>query len=208
MTRLGTLFPALLPALLAALPASGQTLTLTGPAAARPGQTIAVNLSLAGAAGIAAWQADFGLPAGAAMSVAAGPASVAAEKTLYCRTDASRCLAVGINTLIYSGGVVAVCQVTIPQGATPGPLPIALSGLAGATLAGDNAPLTAGAAYNLLILARTDLNGDGKTDILDLQIMIQEILSGPSGPVANDQNGDGVANVRDAQIVARAAITP
>jgi hypothetical protein len=182
--------------------AFGQTLTLTGPATLRPGAIVPVVLTLANPpANLAALQWTLTLPCGTVTAVA-GAASNLAGKTLYCNASSTTCLTAGIGTNLYATGAVATYSWTVPAFAVPGRVAISLAGLVGATLAGDNAPLT-GAEYNTLILARTDLNGDGKTDILDLQIMIQEILGGPA---VNDQNGDGVANVRDAQIVARAVM--
>jgi hypothetical protein len=160
-------------------------------------------------ADLAAMQWSLGLPTGYTVSKAtAGAASTAAAKTLYCNAVWLNCLAVGINANLYAAGVVATHLVTVPAGATPGAAVITmpgatpLIGVVGATLIGDAAPLTVGPAYTVAVLATTDLNGDGKTDILDLQLMIQEILT---GAVVNDQNGDGVGNVRDVQIVAKAA---
>jgi len=181
----------------------GQTLTLTGPATARPGNTIAVDVVLASPpADLAGVQWSVGLPPGLTATATAGAASNTAAKTLYCKDDATLCLAVGINTNLYAAGVVATYSVVLPAVLTPGPVTIPLSGVIGATLEGKQAPLTAGAAYSFNVLSSMDLNGDGTVDVQDLQLMIQEILS---GALAHDQNGDGAADVRDAQIVARAA---
>lgn len=209
-TRCEHVFAALVVAQIFAAVARGQTLTLTGPATARPGQTISVNVSLSGTApDLAAMQWSLGLPTGYTVSKAtAGAASTAAGKTLYCNAAWVNCLAVGINANLYAPGVVATHLVTVPLGATLGSATITIPGAApligvvGATLVGGAAPLTVGPAYAFNVLAPTDINGDGKTDIMDLQFMIQEILI---GPLANDQNGDGVGNVRDVQTVAKAA---
>jgi hypothetical protein len=181
------------------------TLTLTGPATARIGSSITVNLTLANPpASLAAMQWDATLPAGVTATSVTGGASNTAAKTLYCNATSTRCLTVGINANLYAAGVVATYSLTLPASAAPGSVSIPLGGLVGATLQGDAAALTAGPAYSFTVLARTDLNGDGKTDVLDLQLMIQEILSG--SPPLNDQNGDSVGNIRDAQLIARAAL--
>jgi len=195
----------LLIGLLIASAACGQTLTLTGPATARPGATIPVTLTLASpSVSLAAIQWTTAIPTGLTFSATAGAASNTALKTLYCGIPTSQiCLAVGINGNSYAAGAVATYQVTVPANALPGNITIPLSGIVGATLDGNAATLTAGTPYFFAVLARADLNGDGRVDVLDLQLMIQEILT---GTVANDQNGDGVVNVRDAQIVARAAV--
>lgn len=183
----------------------GQTLTLTGPATARPGTTIPVTLTLAAPpASLAATQWSVGLPAGYTATAVAGAASTAAAKTLYCNSLSTLCLTVGVNTNLYADGVVATYQVTVPTNASPGQVSIPLTGIIGAALNGGSTGLGAGVPFAFAVLAATDLNGDGKTDALDLQLMIQEILV---GPIAHDQNGDGVADVKDAQTVAR-AVTP
>lgn len=185
----------------------GQTLTLTGPATARPGSTIQLNLQLANTTTIAALQwTSLTVPSGWVVRAVAGAASVTAAKELYCDPPWKLCLAVGINANLYAPGVVAVYTVTIPPNAAPGPVTIPLSSLVAATLDGGSTPITAGTAYSVQVLHQSDLNGDGKTDILDLQLMILEILGQSS--VANDQNKDGVDDVLDAQIVARAAQGP
>jgi hypothetical protein len=182
----------------------GQTLTLTGPPTARPGTTIPVTLALAAPpASLAAAQWTVGLPAGYTATAAAGAASTAAAKTLHCKPDSTLCLTVGVNANLYAAGVVATYQLAIPANASPGQVSIPLTGVIGAALDGSSAGLGAGVPFAFAVLARTDLNGDGVTDVLDLQLMIQEILG---GPVAHDQNGDGLADVKDAQIVARAVL--
>jgi len=179
---------------------SAQTLTLVGPLTMRPGNTYGINVMLANPpADLAALQWSVALPAGYPASVwkcANGGASAAAAKDLYCNSAATTCLTVGINSNIYTAGVVAIYSLAVPAATTPGPIAIPLSGLVGATLAGDAASLTSGVLYNPVVLAPTDLNGDGKTDVQDLQIMIQRILE----PGA-------LATVQDAQIVARAALS-
>jgi hypothetical protein len=160
-----------------ALPA--QTLTLTGPAMARPGSTVAVNVTLAAPpVSLAATQWSVTLPAGYVATAVAGAASTTAAKTLYCNPLSTLCLTVGINTNLYAAGVVATYSLVVPATAAPGPVTIPLSGVVGATLDGSAAVLNAGTAYTFNVLTRTDLNGDGKVDILDLQLMIQEILTG------------------------------
>ena len=90
-------------AILSAALAYGQTLTLTGPATARPGTVIAVNVALASPpASLAALQWLVTLPAGYTATAVAGAASVTAAKTLYCNLASTTCLTVGINNNVYA----------------------------------------------------------------------------------------------------------
>lgn len=190
--------------LFSALLMFGQTLTLTGPATARQGQTIPLTLTLANPpASLAAAQWAITLPQGYTATAAAGAASSSAAKDLYCNPTWTLCLTVGINANVYAAGVVATHQVTIPQAAALGQVTIPLTGVLGATLDGDAAVLAAGAtAYAVLVTTLCDINGDGKVTLADVLLAITGWLK---GIVAYDQNGDGVMNVRDVQIVARAA---
>lgn len=201
--------------LLLAFTLSGQTLNLSGPATVRPGQTVTMNVSLAApSVDLAAMQWSIALPSGyTATGATAGAASTAAGKALYCNTASTNCLTVGVNSSVYGAGVVVSYSIVVPAIAPPGTASVSMPGAApligvlGATLAGGSSPLTVGTAWTFQVLAPTDLNGDGKTDLLDLQILIQQILNG--GPVAgNDQNGDGLINVRDAAILSRAVVGP
>lgn len=105
--------------------AQAQTLTLVGPATARPGQTIAVNVALASpSADLAAMQWSIGLPANyTAAKAAAGAASTAAGKSLYCNAAWTNCLVVGVNTSVYAAGVVATYSIAVPSTAVPDRLP-------------------------------------------------------------------------------------
>jgi hypothetical protein len=93
---------------------------------------------------------------------------------LYCNSTSVRCLTVGINTSLYAAGVVARYSIQVPVTATPGPVPIPLSGLVGATLEGLGSPLTPGSGYTLTVLRRSDLNGDGVVNVIDVQIVAKE----------------------------------
>jgi hypothetical protein len=160
------------------------TLTLTGPATARPGDVISVNMTLVNVSqDLAALQWTAVPPSGYVTSVVAGAASNAVAKTLYCGLPASNiCLTVGINNTTYTQGVVAIYSLTVPATALPGTVAFPLSGTMGATLVGNASLVAPGTPYMFSVLAAvTDLNGDGRTDMADLQIAIQGILSGTGG---------------------------
>jgi hypothetical protein len=55
--------------------------------------------------------------------------------------------------------------------------------------------------------AREDINRDGHVDILDAFQLTRELKSGSSWPAAWDLNGDGKVDLRDAELVATRAVT-
>ena len=56
----------------------------------------------------------------------------------------------------------------------------------------------------LVLPSKCDSNGDGVTNVADVQLIINEALG--IIPAVNDLNGDGVVNVVDVQIVINAAL--
>lgn len=179
------------------------TVSLSGPPTARPGTT--VTLSLAGAASItpaAALQWTLTLPSGYSGIPTAGAAATTAGKSLYCGTAA--CLVTSTTNVTPLGpGVLATYSVQIPATAAAGPIAFPLAGMAAADATGSALVVTAGVPYSLTILAKSDINGDGKTDTADVTAMISQVTG---GACTNDQNGDGKCDVVDAVLVLLQAI--
>ena len=196
----------LLLALIAAL-ASAQTVTLTptGPATVRAGQALTVTISSSGATanGPSGVQWTAAPPAGMTITaVAPGAAATAASKSIACNATNTLCISYGINQNVIANGAVAALTVQVPGTAT-GPASIALSGLVAGDKNGGAMPTAAGAPYAFIVLARSDLNGDGKTDSADVLLMAQQ-ATGAS--CTDDQNGDGACNVLDVLIVSLRAL--
>lgn len=181
--------------LLTALPLFAQTLTLSGPATARPGATVTVNLSVA-ASGSAALQWAVGLPTGYTATVVAGAA--ATGKDLSCTVSNAFCLLVGQNATVIGNGVVAVYSLRVPATAS-GTAALPLGNLLGASAEGNPVTITSGPAYSLQILATEDLNGDGTVTAADVTLMTTQAIASQTTPSAciNDLNSDGRCDVLD-----------
>ncbi len=181
------------------------TFTLTGPASARPGGTVSLPLVVSGtsAAGL---QWSVTMPAGGyTISATPGTSTTAASKRMQCAAPPFTCLVYGIDANLVAPGQIAVHTVGIPASAPKGAIQFPLAGTIAASLPGVEIPSASGAAYSLTILSKFDLNGDGATDLNDLQIVVDQAL-GRVGCTSGDLNGDGKCNVLDAQLLANASL--
>lgn len=181
------------------------TLTLTGPSTTRPGSDVELVLSLAAPeARPAGLQWSLELPPNVQAVVAPGAAAVAAEKTLHCTTAGTMCLLVALNDTTIAPGEVARYTLAVPLDAAKGLYQIPLSGLVAGSAAAIVQPIAAGAAYEIRVLARSDLNGDGATNIIDLNLMLDQVLGRTA--CTDDQNGDGKCDLIDLLAVIRGAL--
>lgn len=178
-------------------------LTVAGPLTARPGATI--NLTLSGAMSPTAptvptaVQWAFPVPAGYSATATIAPAAATAGRVLNCNTVTAICIEMSTASVApIPMGPLASYALVVPDNAQPGQVNFGLGGLSAADATGSTVSATSGTAYSLTILARSDINGDGKTDGADVQAMITQILS---GTCVSDQNADGKCNVSDAVLV-------
>lgn len=181
------------------------TLTLQGPSTVSTSLPFNIQLALASPAGSepAGLQWTMTYPASVTVKLTEGPTAVAAGKSLTCAPTSGGqiCVLAGINSNILANGTVAIATVTA---STQGSLSLGLQEALGATLAGDAVP-TSGSTLAIASWPLGDLNQDGKVDVLDLQIIIQQILS---RTVAVDFNKDGKTNIIDAQLLIKAVPKP
>lgn len=180
------------------------TLTLTGPTTVRPGQTIELELATGGSPEPAGLQWTLTLPAGFTAQAAAGSAAQAGEKTLYCSEDVSLCLVVGLNPNTIPNGKLARYAVTVAPDTAKGQYALHLSGLVAGSAKAILAPVNSGSLYEIRVLARSDLNGDGATNMLDLNLMLDQVLG--RAACTDDQNGDGKCDLIDLLAVIRGAL--
>lgn len=186
--------------MLASCGAFGQhRLTLSGPASARPGTTITIPVTLSGGTGAAALQWTLTMPNSWSASQSIGPAATAAGKDRLSCHSTGICLLYGLNQTNIADGIVASYQVQIPPSATPGPVVLPLTDVLAASGSGAAVSITAGAAYSVRILARSDIDGDGSTTVSDIALMDAQARG--AAACADDQNGDGRCSIYDVVLV-------
>lgn len=180
------------------------TFSVSGPANARPGTTVNVSVNASGTTntGTAAAQWNLDTPAGYTKVATIGTQAEAAGKQITCNAAVVLCIVYGLNMNVISNGQFASYAVTIPANAPPGPVNIPLSGVVAATPNGTAVTTALGPTYSILILAKTDIDGNGITNTADVTAMITQIVG---ATCINDQNNDGVCDARDVQLVIKAA---
>jgi Dockerin type I domain len=182
--------------------AQAATDTLSCPSIARPGAVLACSMTLA-SGGVAAgngFQVTPSIPTGAITATAAGTA-LAAGKTAQCNA-AGLCILSALNQTLIADGVVATIAIPIPPGAG-GNITIITSNTVTASLAGVAIPTTANPPVAVSVLGGCDINGDGVVNAADVALELNGVLAIP--PAANDLNKDGKTDVVDVQIVINAA---
>lgn len=190
----------LLTAALTFAQAAPVTLSLSQSASAAP----AIALSIASTTQPAGVQFSLIYSAAgiAAVNVTAGPAAVAAGKTITCASSpgSTICVVAGINSNTIADGVLA--QIAVTPTTYVGPVSVMLTGALSASLAGD-ALATTGSGMTFQLYSPFDLNRDGKIDLTDLRILIDAILAQQA---AGDLNHDGAENIIDVQALVIAAL--
>ena len=187
------------------------TLTVSGPASAKVGSTVTLTVSATGVTSTGAAAILWGVtpPTGFVISAAtAGSVATAAGKTLTCGPGNAYCVVAGLNQTVIGIGTLATYTITIPATAAGGSTPFPLIGLSAATPGALALVLTPGPTYALTVVAKADLNGDGKVDGADMTLMLNEVLASRTNPSAcvDDQNGDGQCDAVDLMIVVLRAL--
>jgi hypothetical protein len=121
----------------------GQSVLSVSSGSAVPGGSVTLSISLntvypGNSAGLQ-WTLNAPSPEVASFTTTAGPAAVAAQKSLYCANQT--CLLAGLNSNAFSNGVVASVKLTLSPAAT-GNLVIQFSGPVEALLDGTGGEIT------------------------------------------------------------------
>lgn len=186
------------------IPLAAQTLNLACGSNPRAGTNESCTVSLASGSSPAGLEFQFttSLTVGTIVQAVTGTASTAG-KSIYCNNANGLCLIVGQNqTTIADGNVAAL---TIPLPATLGNQTITFTVTAteGASLAGSGIPFSSGLPVSVSVLSTCDLNGDGVVNAADVTLAINNVLAVPQ--VVTDLNKDGKTDDVDVQIVINAA---
>lgn len=190
---------------LAAMSQAQTTVAASGPVTARPGQTVNMVFMLTTPTPVAGLQWKIEVPSeiGGPGSAAVGTVAQAAEKTLHRSTDGLICLVVGMNDKVFSSGEIARYTVVIPATAQKGVYQVPVSDPLAADAAGVPVPVVVGSTYEIRILARADIDGDGVVTMEDFRLMLDQVLG--RAPCTNDQTGDGKCDLLDVLAVVRAS---
>lgn len=176
---------------LCALTLSAQTLTLTAPSpSVMQGMATTVTVTLAGASGANLTGLEWSLNStGAIGTPVISAAANAAGKGIQCA--APTCVLIGLNAAnvlsdnALTDGAMASYPLTVPLATPLGPLPLSLTSVLGVNASQLAAPVTAGAPAGILVVSRCDANGDGKTDINDVQAVVNAMLGKASCTLPN-----------------------
>lgn len=195
------------------------SISITGPATAKIGDTVTLSVNLTGSTGAGLSGVQFNVPVPAGLSaisggVAIGPATTAAMKTLNCTAAswgdvAPICVVVGLNQTALSDGVLMTWTAKVLS-AGPASLPVA--GVIGTSGAGKAVIVAAAPPATVTVASPCDINGDGKTDISDILSYLNSYVFAAGATAActaaagtADLNGDGACNVIDLQRISNAA---
>jgi len=187
--------------------ATAQTLNITAPKTQlKRGEVVTLTYSLVGTANVAAVQftelpnSRFSL----ANRVLAAPVSTTLGKALHCENNS--CVVVGLNRNVIPNGNVLTVDLLVLPNAEFGQGVMQLQSVLAAAPDGTAAALTAGPPVTFTILgAPEDLNQDGKIDLIDVQISVDQGLGrAPCGSADLDKSGQ--CDIRDIQLLVAAAV--
>jgi glucose/arabinose dehydrogenase len=174
-----------------------------------PGQTldVPVNLIAQGTAAPATLQTDlaFDQQKLSFTSARAGQQLITANKNLSATVLSNgdiRLVATGLNQSVIANGLVAYATFTLSPQFLSGNTALTLKNCATSTALGG--AISTGCTAAVIRPFTCDVNADGATNVLDVQILINE-AQGVIPPV-HDLNHDGVVNVLDVQKATNAAL--
>ena len=162
---------------------------------------------MTGSAAPAGFQMDLGFDAAKLSFVSAriGELSTAAGKGLSSSTLPNgliRLLITGFNQNTIAAGAAAYASFQVTNGFTSGTSAVTPAACAGTDVSGGSLLTVCTAGF--IKYATCDINGDGNTNVSDIQLVINEALG--VVPATHDLNADAVVNVADVQIVINAVL--
>lgn len=179
--------------LVLALGILAQSLTNTGPISVTPsGATIQQSFTV-GQTVIAALQ--FQVPAGVAMPT---PGALG-TKTLLCYAPTRLCIIYGNNDTAIPTSILSQFVVTASGS-------YALAGVIGASVVGNDVPITVGAPLAVVLpFSKCDINRDGAYSQADQDLLASYLVNPGSIPqgTVTDINGNGNFNNGDVQLLGR-----
>jgi len=183
--------------------AQSATLNLSCSNNVRAGSTLTCSITLSGGslpAGLQ-WTLATSSPVGAVI-VTPAAAVISAQKNFLCNA-ANMCLLTGINANQIADGALANLSIPIPAGSGNRQMTLNLSATIGASLLGTALSATANPPVSVSVSSGCDINGDGQINAADVTAQQNGLLATPQ--TSSDLNSDGKSDVVDVQIVINAA---
>lgn len=172
-----------------------------------PGAVVPLTITKTGNSATTAFQFDISASAGL-ITGAVGPALPAGKALTCSSAPPYRCIAVGLDTNAIPDGIVAVLSVALPASIASSPVTVTVSNPIEADAGGNAVPTVIGnPTVSLSIKNGCDVNGDGSVGSADLSVVVSAVAAGNTS-TATDLNKDGKTNVLDGQIVATAGTGP
>ena len=161
----------------------------------RPGQSATVTLSVSGTTAVAGVQWQLSTPPTGIGITYTTPLT---SKNIDCLPTGVKCVVAALNTTtIPAGSSVAIATITVAANVAPGNIPLTWSGFVAATPTASPATIgTTPPTLTIKVLKKSDLNGDGTTDLLDYAIAISQVL-GTTACTTADLDGNNVCDVVD-----------
>jgi hypothetical protein len=178
------------------------------PAGYAPGATVSLNIAKTGNSptGIQ-FDLSIPSSTGA-ITLALGPTVPAGKSIACSTGVSVRCLLVGLDTNVIPDGIVAVASVTLANPLTANPVVVILANPVEADAGANSLPVTiSNPTLSLSIKNACDVNGDGSVSLADLTVVVAQAITKNSA-ATTDLNKDGKTDVLDAQIVGTAATGP
>jgi len=173
------------------------------------GQTVElpINLTSIGTAVPAAFQVDLNFdPTKLTFSSArAGAQLISGNKSLSSNLVANgdvRLVTSGMNQTAIANGLVAYASFTLNTQFLTGGTAVSMANCTSASAQGST--LSTACTGATIKVFSCDINGDGSTNVLDLQLLIDEVLG--VMPAVHDLNHDGAVNVADVQKLINAVL--
>jgi len=182
--------------------AQSATLNLSCSNNVRAGSTLTCSITLSGGslpAGLQ-WTLATSSPVGAVI-VTPAAAVISAQKNFLCNA-ANMCLLTGINANQIADGALANLSIPLPAGSGNRQMTLNLSATIGASLLGTALSATANPPVSVSVSSGCDINGDGQTNAADVTAQQNGLLATPQ--TSSDLNSDGKSVVLYVQIVINA----
>lgn len=152
--------------------AQSATLGLSCSSTVRAGSSLTCSIALSGGALPAGlqWTLGTSAPVGVVL-VTPAVATTASQKSVACNA-VNTCLVTGINANQIADGVLAILNIPIPAASSGQQMNLSLSGAIAVSLAGTAVTVSVNPPVSVSMFSGCDLNRDGKSDVVDVQIVI------------------------------------